>query len=75
MERLLGWLRDTVAGREAVPSMSERLATGDHLGRMFAVAAACRTGERGRSVLERAAVMEDDDLRVFASREIAAARD
>lgn len=75
MSALVNWLRDIVTAEEAVPVLLERLATGDHLTRTFAVAAAYRTGQRGRSVLERAALLGEDDLSVFASRELAAGAD
>jgi hypothetical protein len=67
---LAKWLADLHDRGSAVTEIAARLDSDDHLERMFAVAAAVRTVPFGESTLRTAARSDDQDIRVFAVREL-----
>lgn len=67
---LLDWFVQVAQSEDAAALIAQRIHSSDRLERLVAVAAAARIAQRDRSALERAADVGDDEIRVFALREL-----
>lgn len=67
---LVGWLSRVSDSANSVLDITKQIGNDDRLVSMIAVAAAARISGRDRAALECAAAMGDDEISVFASREL-----
>ncbi|MDP9791937.1 hypothetical protein J2S43_000449 [Catenuloplanes nepalensis] len=67
---LLAWLRDVSSSRDAFSTIVKKLQSSDRLARLVAAAAAARIYGREKSALEWAAAEGDEEISVFAAREL-----